>query len=177
MLAIAHDADTHHPRATRGARKLQGRFQLEGVRGDCRWKDAGGEGPGSAYDSTRGSVNRDAFIAVWCSKPLRQMNCISFRRPGTSTTAWVPNVWSRRFCLFDSFVTMSLRPEKEAYKTLQANIAARGGNMWPIEHRMRRSIERTFAQSGLSSGQSRRPQKTPGRFRFGGRRLRQVGQS
>ncbi len=45
--------------------------------------------------SVRVAADFDAFIAAWCSNPLRQMNRINFWSPGTSTTAREPNVWER----------------------------------------------------------------------------------
>jgi hypothetical protein len=37
---------------------------------------------------------------------------------------------------FDQFVKFSLGPERELYDIIEANVAARGGEVWPIEQRM-----------------------------------------
>jgi hypothetical protein len=41
---------------------------------------------------------------------------------------------------FDQFVDFSLGPERELYDQIQANIAARNGEVWPIEKRLLGSI-------------------------------------
>jgi hypothetical protein len=41
---------------------------------------------------------------------------------------------------FDQFVKFSLGPERELYDIIQANVAGRGGEVWPIEQRMLESI-------------------------------------
>jgi hypothetical protein len=51
---------------------------------------------------------------------------------------------------FDAYVHHSLRHERRLYNRIQENIAARGGEKWPIEDRMLRSIERSCRKSGVS---------------------------
>ena len=43
---------------------------------------------------------------------------------------------------FDQFVRSSLAPERGFYDLIQKNITARGGEVWPIEQRMLKSIDR-----------------------------------
>ncbi len=50
---------------------------------------------------------------------------------------------------FDQFVKFSLGPERELYDTIQAKIAARGGDVRPIEHRMLKSINDVCQASGV----------------------------
>lgn len=50
---------------------------------------------------------------------------------------------------FDQFVKFSLGPEKDLYDLIQANIAARGGEVWPIEKRMLASINDVCTVSGV----------------------------
>jgi uncharacterized protein DUF5677 len=50
---------------------------------------------------------------------------------------------------FDQFVEFSLGPERELYDIIQANIATRGGEVWPIKRRMLSSISRVCRASGL----------------------------
>ena len=50
---------------------------------------------------------------------------------------------------FDQFVDFSLGPERETYDQIQANIAARNGEIWPIEKRLLRSITHICAASGM----------------------------
>jgi hypothetical protein len=50
---------------------------------------------------------------------------------------------------FDNFVTLGLGPERELFDTIQANIAARGGNALPIERRMLSSINDVCRMSGV----------------------------
>jgi hypothetical protein len=50
---------------------------------------------------------------------------------------------------FDQFVKFSLGPERELYDIIQANVAARGGEVWPIEQRMLESINDVCQASGL----------------------------
>jgi hypothetical protein len=50
---------------------------------------------------------------------------------------------------FDQFVDFSLGPERELYDQIQANIAARNGEVWPIEKRLLRSIEYICTASGV----------------------------
>ncbi len=50
---------------------------------------------------------------------------------------------------FDQFVKFSLGPERELHDIIQANVAARGGEMWPIEQRMLESINEVCQGSGL----------------------------
>jgi len=49
---------------------------------------------------------------------------------------------------FDQFVDFSLGPERETYDQIQANIAARNGEVWPIEKRLLNSISYICAVSG-----------------------------
>jgi hypothetical protein len=51
---------------------------------------------------------------------------------------------------FDKFVTIGLGPERELYDTIQANIAARGGEVLPIERRMLSSIDDVCRMSGVN---------------------------
>jgi hypothetical protein len=50
---------------------------------------------------------------------------------------------------FDQFVDFSLGPERETYDQIQANIAARNGEVWPIEKRLLSSISYICAASGV----------------------------
>lgn len=50
---------------------------------------------------------------------------------------------------FEKFVTNGLGPERELYDTIQANIADRGGEVLPIEHRMLWSIDDVCRISGV----------------------------
>jgi uncharacterized protein DUF5677 len=50
---------------------------------------------------------------------------------------------------FDQFVDFSLGPEREMYDQIQANIANRKGEVWPIEERLLASIEHTCVVSGV----------------------------
>src|SRR5579864_8893967 len=50
---------------------------------------------------------------------------------------------------FDQFVKFSLGPERELYDIIQAKIAARGGDVWPIEYRMLKSINNVCQASGV----------------------------
>lgn len=50
---------------------------------------------------------------------------------------------------FDKFITIGLGPERELYDTIQANVAARGGEVLPIERRMLRSIDDVCRNSGV----------------------------
>jgi hypothetical protein len=50
---------------------------------------------------------------------------------------------------FDQFVKFSLGPERELYDIIQAKIAARGGDVWPIESRMLKSINNVCQASGV----------------------------
>jgi len=50
---------------------------------------------------------------------------------------------------FDKFVTLGLGPERELYDSIQANIAARGGMVLPIECRMLSSINDVCRMSGV----------------------------
>ena len=50
---------------------------------------------------------------------------------------------------FDQFVRFSLGPERELYDLVQANLAARGGEIWPIEQRMLASVNDVCQISGV----------------------------
>ena len=50
---------------------------------------------------------------------------------------------------FDQFVKFSLGPERELSDIIQANIAARRGEVWPIEQRMLESINDVCQASGV----------------------------
>jgi hypothetical protein len=50
---------------------------------------------------------------------------------------------------FDQFVDFSLGPEREIYDQIQANIASRNGEVWPIETRLLSSISYICAASGM----------------------------
>jgi hypothetical protein len=50
---------------------------------------------------------------------------------------------------FGQFVRFSLGPERELYDIIQANVAARGGEEWPIENRMLASINDVCQGSGV----------------------------
>lgn len=50
---------------------------------------------------------------------------------------------------FDQFVDFSLGPERELYDQIQANVAARDGEVLPIEKRLLNSINHTCAASGV----------------------------
>lgn len=74
--------------------------------------------------------------------------------------------------LFDEFVRSALGPEKELLDTTKANIAERGGEAWPIEKRMQRSLERIFRLSNVvSSTIDKRHRDWGGTFR---ERLRSI---
>jgi hypothetical protein len=51
---------------------------------------------------------------------------------------------------FDQFVDFSLGPERELYDQIKANIAARNGQVWPIEERLLRSIEYICSASAVN---------------------------
>jgi hypothetical protein len=51
---------------------------------------------------------------------------------------------------FDQFVDFSLGPERETYDQIQDNIAARNGEVWPIEKRLLNSIKYICAASGMN---------------------------
>jgi uncharacterized protein DUF5677 len=51
---------------------------------------------------------------------------------------------------FDQFVSFSLGPERELYDLIHANIAARGGEILPVEQRMLDSITRLCRSSSVS---------------------------
>jgi hypothetical protein len=55
--------------------------------------------------------------------------------------------------LFDSYVRYSLKHERRLHDRIARNIAARGGEEWPIERRMLNSIERTAKVSGIQLSQ------------------------
>jgi len=50
---------------------------------------------------------------------------------------------------FEQFVRFSLGPERELHDIIQANVAARGGEVWPIEQRMLNSINDVCQISGV----------------------------
>lgn len=50
---------------------------------------------------------------------------------------------------FDQFVKFSLGPERELYDVIQANVAGRKGEVWPIEQRMLDSINDVCSISGV----------------------------
>jgi hypothetical protein len=50
---------------------------------------------------------------------------------------------------FDQFVKFSLGPERELYDFIQAKLLARGGEAWPIELRMLKSINDVCQASGV----------------------------
>ena len=51
---------------------------------------------------------------------------------------------------FDQFVRFSVSPEREAYDLIQKNIRERGGDTWPIERRMLKSIDKVCRLSGVA---------------------------
>jgi hypothetical protein len=51
--------------------------------------------------------------------------------------------------MFDRYVQVSLAPERELYDVIQANIAARGGSILPIETRMLGAIQNLATQSDM----------------------------
>jgi hypothetical protein len=51
--------------------------------------------------------------------------------------------------LFKSYIRYSLKHERKLWNRINENIAARGGDVWPIEKRMLASIERTAQKSGV----------------------------
>jgi hypothetical protein len=57
---------------------------------------------------------------------------------------------------FDQFVKFSLGPERELYDIIEANVAARGGEVWPIEQRMLESINSVCQASGVKIGEVNR---------------------
>ncbi|PYP84632.1 MAG: hypothetical protein DMG65_22120 [Candidatus Angelobacter sp. Gp1-AA117] len=50
---------------------------------------------------------------------------------------------------YDQFIEESLGAERELHDEIQANIKARGGEIWPIEERMLKSIDRVCRASGF----------------------------
>jgi hypothetical protein len=50
---------------------------------------------------------------------------------------------------FDEFVELSLGPERELYDLIQANIAGRQGEVWPMEQRMLEAINNLCSASGM----------------------------
>jgi hypothetical protein len=60
---------------------------------------------------------------------------------------------------FDQFVELSLGPEREIYDQIQANIAARNGDVLPIEKRLLDSINYTCAASGVKIDEVQRKHK------------------
>jgi uncharacterized protein DUF5677 len=52
--------------------------------------------------------------------------------------------------VFNSYLHHALQDDIRLLKRIDANIEARGGEVWPIEERMRQSIRRAFKQSGVS---------------------------
>jgi hypothetical protein len=70
--------------------------------------------------------------------------------------------------LIESYIQQSLQTDLKLEQTIEKNIAERGGEVWPIERRMLRSIQRDVERSGIS--RDRVPEK---RIRhFGGKSLR-----
>ncbi|UUX48091.1 DUF5677 domain-containing protein [Nisaea acidiphila] len=57
---------------------------------------------------------------------------------------------TRDEAVYDGYVLASLRHEKRLVETIERNIEERGGEVWPIEQRMMRSIERAFERSGVT---------------------------
>ena len=57
---------------------------------------------------------------------------------------------------FDQFVKFSLGPERELYDIIQANVAARGGEVQPIEQRMLESINDVCQASDVKIGEVNR---------------------
>jgi hypothetical protein len=57
---------------------------------------------------------------------------------------------------FDQFVKFSLGPERELYDIIQANVAARGGEVQPIEQRMLDSISDVCQASDVEIGEVNR---------------------
>ena len=55
--------------------------------------------------------------------------------------------------LFDSYIRYSLKHERRLRDRIKANIEARGGEVWPIEHRMLSSIQQTAKKSGVDLDQ------------------------
>jgi Family of unknown function (DUF5677) len=53
---------------------------------------------------------------------------------------------------FEQFVKFSLGPERELYDIIEANVATRGGEVWPIERRMLESINKVCQASGVKIG-------------------------
>jgi len=50
---------------------------------------------------------------------------------------------------FNQFVEFSLGPERDLFDRIEANIAARNGEVWPIEQRMLDSINNLCSHSGM----------------------------
>ncbi|WP_410613964.1 DUF5677 domain-containing protein [Amycolatopsis sp. lyj-109] len=63
---------------------------------------------------------------------------------------------------FDQYVMNSLVAERELLRDIQRNLADRGGDEWPIEKRMKRSIEATAKAAGIDDVTS-----LPGRSKIG----------
>jgi hypothetical protein len=55
--------------------------------------------------------------------------------------------------VFSSYLHFALQDDVRLLKRIAANVEARGGEVWPIEERMRRSIDRAFKESGVSPDQ------------------------
>lgn len=63
---------------------------------------------------------------------------------------------------FDQYVMNSLIAERELLQDIQKNIKQRDGDTWPIEERMKRSIEKTAHAAGIED-----VSKLPGRSKIG----------
>lgn len=53
--------------------------------------------------------------------------------------------------VFTSYLHHALQDDRALLKRIATNVEARGGEVWPIEQRMRRSVERAFTQSGVKT--------------------------
>lgn len=51
--------------------------------------------------------------------------------------------------LFNSYVRYSLRSEKQLWERIDQEVASRGGQVLPVEERMRKSISKSFESSGV----------------------------
>lgn len=66
----------------------------------------------------------------------------------------------------NSYIEYSLRHEKRLREKIRMNIAARGGDVWPVEKRMLTSIERSAKESGVDLDEINPPKNWAGKNLF-----------
>lgn len=79
-----------------------------------------------------------------------EMLWISLRLMGECAVNFRYLLENRRPEVFESFLHHSLQHEKALLEEIDTNVAARGGEVLPIEERMRRSINKTLLDSNVS---------------------------